>query len=55
MAASNGRSLFGPNSVKPGTPYRMYTQTQVNNIRKVDKTKIKNLENKSRTLKACEK
>jgi hypothetical protein len=50
MAASNGRSLFGPNSVKPGTPYRMYTQTQVNNIRKVDKTKIKNLENKIKNL-----
>ena len=50
MAASNGRSLFGPNSIKPGTSYRMYTQTQVNNMRKVDKLKIKNLENKIKNL-----
>ena len=51
MAASNGRSLFGPNSVKPGTTYRMYTQAQVNNMRKTDKLKIKNLENKKRNSK----
>jgi hypothetical protein len=50
MAASNGRSLFGPNSVKPGTTYRMYTQAQVNNMRKTDKLKIKNLENKIKNL-----
>jgi hypothetical protein len=50
MAASNGRSLFGPNAVKPGTTYRMYTQAQVNNMRKTDKLKIKNLENKIKNL-----
>jgi hypothetical protein len=50
MAASNGRSLFGPNTVKPGTTYRMYTQAQVNNMRKADKLKIKNLENKIKNL-----
>jgi hypothetical protein len=50
MAASNGRSLFGPNAVKPGTTNRMYTQAQVNNMRKADKLKIKNLENKIKNL-----
>jgi len=50
MGTSNGRSLFGPNAIKPGTTYRMYTQNQVNNMRKADKLKIKNLENKIKNL-----
>jgi hypothetical protein len=50
MATTHGKSLFGPNSVKKNANYRMYTQAQVNNMRKTDKLKIKNLENKIKNL-----
>jgi hypothetical protein len=50
MATTHGKSLFGPNSVRKNATYRMYTQAQVNNMRKNDKLKIKNLENKIKNL-----
>ena len=52
MGALNKSSLFGPNSVRPKTnaTFRVYTQSQVNNMRNMNATKIKNLENRIKNL-----